>query len=196
MQPVDQKNNPLPICNAASKIPSFHAAYEELTGIQLRLTMDRERQWYEFIKSGVTLEDMRMLIKAIKVGINDPDRSMLGRRNIGALKFHNLIGQLDQTEEDLGLLRSLQRAKQRQPAPQPARDSVLRATGRPDTRETAAMAAQAKPAAELVCNVTESIAQGWAELKAKLAAAEPAQPQRPPIDERRRIANQPPTPKE
>lgn len=79
-----------------SEIAALHEAYCHLTGQEgLPLRFDRQRQWYDWCRCGFTLDDLKLVVRYLKKGI--ADRS----RNQGALKFSNLIVQVDRFEEDL-----------------------------------------------------------------------------------------------
>jgi len=75
-------------------IAQAHQLYCELTGQPLRLDFVRERQWYELLRHGFTLLELRRVIVYLQREIRE------GRRNIGALKLSNLL-QPDRFEEDL-----------------------------------------------------------------------------------------------
>jgi hypothetical protein len=62
------------------------------------LGFDRERQWYEWLRAGFTLADLRRVVAYLQREIRE------GRRNVGALKLSNLL-QLDRFEEDLNIRR-------------------------------------------------------------------------------------------
>ena len=79
-------------------IAAAHQFYCHLTGQSLRLGFDRERQWYEWLRAGFTLEDLRRVILYLQREIRE------GRRNVGALKLSNLL-QPDRFEEDLHIRR-------------------------------------------------------------------------------------------
>lgn len=79
-----------------SEVAALHEAYCRLTGQDgLPLRFDRQRQWYDWIRAGFTFEDLKLVIRYLKKGIAER------RRNHGALKFSNLVVQLDRFEEDL-----------------------------------------------------------------------------------------------
>jgi len=82
----------------APLIHQAHALYCELTGQQLRLLYDRERAWFELLKAGHTLADVRRVIRYLQREIREQ------RRNVGALKLSNLL-QPDRFEEDLNIAR-------------------------------------------------------------------------------------------
>lgn len=78
----------------AQPIVAAHQLYVQLTGQPLRLDWTRERQWYEWLQAGFTLQDLRRVVAYLQGEIRE------GRRNVGALKLSNLL-QLDRFEEDL-----------------------------------------------------------------------------------------------
>lgn len=80
------------------EITAAHQLYCQLTGQSLRLGFDRERQWYEWLRAGFTLADLRRVIAYLQREIRE------GRRNVGALKLSNLL-QPDRFEEDLNIRR-------------------------------------------------------------------------------------------
>jgi hypothetical protein len=73
-----------------------HQLYCHLTGQKLRLDFVRERQWYELLRQGFTLTEIRRVIVYLQREIRE------GRRNVGALKLSNLL-QPDRFEEDLNI---------------------------------------------------------------------------------------------
>ena len=82
----------------AAAIHTAHQLYCQLTGQSLRLAFDRERMWYELLRAGYGLEDLRVVITYLQREIR------AGRRNVGALKLSNLL-QPDRFEEDLQISR-------------------------------------------------------------------------------------------
>jgi len=92
------------------QIAGAHQLYCQLTGQSLRLGFDRERQWYEWLRAGFTLEDLRRVIAYLQREISQ------GRRNVGALKLSNLL-QPDRFEEDF----NIRRVRLEPPAPAPRR---------------------------------------------------------------------------
>ena len=92
------------------QITTAHERYCHLTGQNLRLGFDRERQWYEWLRAGFTLEDLRRVVTYLQREIRE------GRRNVGALKLSNLL-QLDRFEEDLNIRRVRLEPPPRPPAP-------------------------------------------------------------------------------
>ena len=84
--------------NIPEQIAAAHRFYCQWTGQTLRLGFDRERQWYEWLRAGFTLEDLRRVLGYLQREIRE------GRRNVGALKLSNLL-QPDRFEEDLNIRR-------------------------------------------------------------------------------------------
>ena len=80
------------------QITTAHQLYCQLTGQSLCLGFDRERQWYEWLRAGFTLADLRRVVAYLQREIRE------GRRNVGALKLSNLL-QPDRFEEDLNIRR-------------------------------------------------------------------------------------------
>jgi hypothetical protein len=95
---------------AAPQIAAAHHYYCHLTGQALRLGFDRERQWYEWLRAGFTLGDLRRVVTYLQREIRH------GRRNVGALKLSNLL-QLDRFEEDLSIRRVRLEPPPRHPSP-------------------------------------------------------------------------------
>jgi hypothetical protein len=83
---------------SSQQITAAHQLYCQLTGQNLRLGFDRERQWYEWLRAGFTPEDLRRVIAYLQREIRH------GRRNVGALKLSNLL-QPDRFEEDFNIRR-------------------------------------------------------------------------------------------
>jgi hypothetical protein len=92
-----------------AQIIQAHQMYCQLTGQQLRLDYVRERQWYELLTLGHTVEQVRQVILYLQREIREK------RRNVGALKLSNLL-QPDRFEEDL----NIRQVKLRSPSPPPA----------------------------------------------------------------------------
>jgi hypothetical protein len=82
----------------AACIQQAHRLYCELTGQTLRLGFDRQRMWYELLRLGYTVADLRTVIIYLQRQIR------ADHRNIGALKLSNLL-QPDRFEEDLQISR-------------------------------------------------------------------------------------------
>jgi hypothetical protein len=82
----------------ALAIGQAHQLYCRLTRQTLRLAFDRERMWYELLRLGYSLHDLRTVITYLQREIRAQ------RRNVGALKLSNLL-QPDRFEEDLQISR-------------------------------------------------------------------------------------------
>ncbi|MBE7500205.1 MAG: hypothetical protein HS113_07845 [Verrucomicrobiales bacterium] len=91
-------------------IQAAHQLYCQLTGQALTLRFDRERHWFELLRAGFTLEDLRQVITYLQREIRHQ------RRNVGALKLSNLL-QPDHFEEDLNIARVQLRPLPRPPQP-------------------------------------------------------------------------------
>ena len=94
------------------QILQTHELYCQLTGQKLRLDFARERQWYELLRQGFGLEEVRAVIVYLQREIRE------GRRNVGALKLSNLL-QPDRFEEDLNIRQVRLRPPPRPVAPKP-----------------------------------------------------------------------------
>jgi hypothetical protein len=100
----------------ANTIAQAHALYCQLTGQTLRLGFDRERLWFELLRLGYSLADLRAVVTYLQREIRAQ------RRNVGALKLSNLL-QPDRFEEDLQISRVRLRSSPPSPpaaAPPPA----------------------------------------------------------------------------
>lgn len=95
------------------QITAAHQLYCQLTGQSLRLGFDRERQWYEWLRAGFTLQDLQRVIGYLQREIRH------GRRNVGALKLSNLL-QPDRFEEDFNI-----RRVRLEPSPPPVRQTPV-----------------------------------------------------------------------
>jgi hypothetical protein len=87
---------PLPLNSAG--IAQAHQLYCQLTGQNLRLGFARERMWFELLRTGYSLQDLRTVVTYLQREIRAQ------RRNVGALKLSNLL-QPDRFEEDLQISR-------------------------------------------------------------------------------------------
>jgi len=103
-QPAAPVSSPVP----ATLILEAHQLYCQLTGQSLRLAFDRERMWYELLRLGYSLPEVRTVILYLQREIRAQ------RRNVGALKLSNLL-QPDRFEEDL----QISRVRLRPPPPSP-----------------------------------------------------------------------------
>jgi len=110
----------------ALAIGQAHHLYCQLTGQSLRLGFDRERMWYELLRLGYSLQDLRTVITYLQREIHDQ------RRNVGALNLSNLL-QPDRFEEDLQISRVRLRPLQSTPTiptPRPALNPDQQQQGR------------------------------------------------------------------
>lgn len=97
----------------AIAIDQAHQLYCQLTGQSLSLRYDRQRMWFELLRAGFSLHDLRSVISYLQREIRTQ------RRNVGALKLSNLL-QPDRFEEDLQISRvRLRVAAPAHPAPLP-----------------------------------------------------------------------------
>src|SRR5436853_6864215 len=98
---------------SSEQIAAAHQLFCQLTCQNLCLGFDRERQWYEWLRAGFTLDDLRRVVAYLQREIRH------GRRNVGALKLSNLL-QLDRFEEDFNIRRVRLEAPPPPPAQAPA----------------------------------------------------------------------------
>jgi len=98
----------------AAAIRHAHRLFCSLTGQRLGLGYDRERLWFELLRAGYSLDDLRHLVAYLQREIR------AGRRNVGALKLSNLL-QPDRFEEDLAISKVALRppSKPKPPIPSP-----------------------------------------------------------------------------
>lgn len=108
-----------------SAISSMHYHYRTLTGMDVGLDYWRERCWHEWLAKGFRKDDLATVVAHIKKGIRE------NKRQMGALKFSNLIGNLDYFEEDLAVAR----AEKRNAVKTDERQEVMKATGREDRKD-------------------------------------------------------------
>jgi hypothetical protein len=107
-------STPEPPSVNATVILQAHQLYGQLTGQSLRLGFDRERMWFELLRAGYSLDDVRTVIGYLQREIRAQ------RRNVGALKLSNLL-QPDRFEEDLQISRLRLRPP---PPPKPSQPSA------------------------------------------------------------------------
>lgn len=133
------------------QIAALHRVYRELTGLEIRLDMERERVWFEWTRAGFGEADLRTVVHYLRRGIRE------NWRRPGALKFTNLIGQPDKFEEDLAEAKQFANGKARQAKPDAARASVLAATGRPDPGAEYAVRNGGEAAAKALADLKKAI---------------------------------------
>lgn len=104
-----------------TQIGALHAAYVEITGMELRCEYSRMSAWQEFIRRGFTVDDIRIVVHEIRRAIPS------GARKPGALLFRNLIVNIDGFEEDLEMAKANMRSRR---PPMTERDKILKQTGR------------------------------------------------------------------
>ena len=102
-------SSPAPPSVDTTAIHQAHQLYCQLTGQSLRLGFDRERMWFETLRAGYSLDDVRTVIGYLQREIRAQ------RRNVGALKLSNLL-QPDRFEEDLQISRVRLRSPQSTPS--------------------------------------------------------------------------------
>jgi hypothetical protein len=105
------------------QIVKLHQLYCDLLGMVLPLHAHHERMWFDAIRDGVSEERLRSVIASRKRDV------VSGKRYRNCLLLRNLIGSPDIVADLLNEAAMLEASK-RAFAPNPARDSVLRATGR------------------------------------------------------------------
>lgn len=123
--------------NKAQEIQNIHRLYCQLTRMEVSLEFGRERAWFEFLRR-FNQEDLRLVISRIQKGISK------GERNLGALRFRNLIESIDYFEEELAMARAEARVKK--PAP---REVAIRDL-RPQVAQTIHSAITAQPIAHYI----------------------------------------------
>lgn len=125
-QPLSPPNPPQgpPAGIDAAAISQAHQLYCQWTGQNLRLGFDRERMWYELLRAGFSLQDLRAVVTYLQREIR------AGRRYVGALKLCNLL-QPDRFEEDL----QISRVRLRAPPPAKAPTALRLPTCSPAEQE-------------------------------------------------------------
>ena len=140
----------------AQQITELHAEYVRLTGFKISLP-GREWCWFEWLKRDLTAADLRLLVADTRTKI------ARGELTSASLQYRNLIGQVDYAEEKIAELR----ARRRAPSPITGdKGSLLRQTGRSDSRE---QKAEIRNAGEIVAKLTtdpEAAARALAEFRA------------------------------
>lgn len=108
--------------NGIAAIAELHRAYCELIGEEIPLTMDREYAWSVFRSRGYGADELRLVVFEVRRAIDRQERKP------GALKFRNLIVNIDWFDEDLAEARA--NLRNRRPPPS-AKERVLEQSGRP-----------------------------------------------------------------
>lgn len=112
-----------------SEINSLHQAYCEVQGVTLRMLPAHERWWFNAKQSGMTPEDIRLLIPYRR------SRQRQGVRHEESMYLRNIIGSdeaIASAMEEVAMLRAKRRIK----TVPPGKAEVLKATGRDATPET------------------------------------------------------------
>lgn len=81
-------------------VHQFHEAYSQATNFRLPLNYDRIDWWERLAGQGVTLEDLKLVLRYLQFQIAK------GKRFDGCLRFSNLIGYANRFDEELGLARA------------------------------------------------------------------------------------------
>lgn len=140
-----------------TQIGALHAAYVELTGMEVRCDYSRISSWQEFIHRGFTLDDLKMVCFEIRRGFST------GARHPGAFKFHNLIVNIEYFEEELAMARANMRSRR---PPMTERDRILKQTGR--QTETTSTARTVGTVIQALSPEGQKAAEEFAALKSKL----------------------------
>ena len=72
---MDDTSHAMKTLGIAEQIQSAHNLYGRLTGQQIHMRFDRERMWYELLKAGFTLEDIRTVITYLQKEIRKGKRA-------------------------------------------------------------------------------------------------------------------------
>ena len=128
----------------SDRIAALHAAYCQATGFVLTMDMNREQAWFEWLRRGLTPDDVRLLVR------HHRDRARQGKP-ARSLTFRNFVMSVDYAEEDLAELR----ARNRRQEPPPNREAVLKATHRPTPDPGDAI-----PMATIIANMRAAVERG------------------------------------
>ena len=108
-------------------IEELHALYVSESRRTIGFNMAFERDWWDWIKFQTppfTQDDLRVVIRAIHVGIR------AGKRNPGALKFENLVRNPQRFADELAEVRSVMSANAKKPKVNSGKQTALSLTGR------------------------------------------------------------------
>lgn len=109
--------------NAMQIVKDLHATYVARTGYQISYNIARENAWRDWCQWGEwawTCVDLKRVIDYLSKEIRE------GKRNVGALKFTNLVGRPDNFEEDLQLSKNNDAKR----SPTPGRSDGANSAGR------------------------------------------------------------------
>lgn len=125
---------------------ALHAEFCQLTGFQVRLNYIRESTWSEFISSGFTADDLRLVVRWIKAQMGKPNSGYSPR----SLMFNNFFSDgLTKFEDRLELARR-ELGRRTRPASAPVAKTTPMPGGSVTRLDTAPPELNDKDAAELV----------------------------------------------
>lgn len=129
-----------------AEINSIHQAYCEVTGFDLPLLPNFERQWFEALKCGLTCDCVKLVVKdrqrRIRDGVRHPECLLL--RNIAGSE-----GAICDVVQEAAAIQARMRVK----TFCPGKSEVLRATGRADQPEQG----NAIPVADVIRAMKEAV---------------------------------------
>lgn len=143
-----------------AQIESLHALYGELTGNRLFLSMERERDWFDWLRFNpqepFTADDLRLVVPWLRKQIK------ADARRHASLNFRNLIAMPERFDEDRSDARSAARVQ----PPAPRRVTVRTPDGATERQIPGdATAAATKKAGEVLASPAF---QEFCNLKGKL----------------------------
>lgn len=137
-----QTNNPI--------IDQFHEAYSKATLFRLPLNSDRRYWWEKLEARGVTLSDLKLVIRYLQFQIAK------GERHDGCLRFSNLVGWSNRFDEELELAKAWERNR---PPPRTVKDRYV--TKPLDTSKSVSQVmAGSRDISELVRKAHEAVEKG------------------------------------
>lgn len=136
-------------------VQSWHYCYRQASGEEVNLNMMREHMWFNFLqymkqnRPDFTQDDLKAVIILRK------RRQKERAHDFQSIKFDKIVGCPDHVEQDISEARGKRRIE-----PTTPRQSILRATGRPEHKEQ-----PAKSAAEIMAerNLLSSMLAEWRE---------------------------------
>lgn len=102
------RNDPMQTTNPL--IYLMHSAYCEAINFRIILTLERQRELEALIARGVTLEDFKLVLRWLNLKIAK------GERNLGALRWSNLVWDAGRFEEELAMAKAEQRNRPASPS--------------------------------------------------------------------------------
>jgi len=133
--------------SASHQISLLHKAFCETSGRDVPLNAASERMWFDAIKEGMTVNDLRIVILARQQDIKR------GKRMEASLLLRNICGSEERILDVLDEA-SLIRARLRGKPVDHARASVLRSAGRPAPVDTAMTAV---PVSEVIAAMRKAV---------------------------------------